>query len=121
MSVITDPELEQLRKDIENLLPDTATILTPSSTVDSGFVSQVWGTAGIVSCRLDYINRGAEIQTAAALKSYPGYIFTFPHDAPVAENSRVVVNGEAYNIVSVDSDKSWSVCLRALAMKLENE
>lgn len=108
-------ELDALRDDLETLMPGTCTILTQSTTSDGygGYIT-TWGTASSgVKCRLDPLT-GRENVAAGAIQSLHRYMLTLPHDATITLTGRVVVSSVTYNVISVDTNKSWMASTRVI-------
>lgn len=116
---LTSNELTYMREQIEDLLPDTCNLLTVTRTSDSaGGWSDTWGTAtASVKCRLDAAN-GKEQFIADNLKPFHGFILTLPYNTTITTDYRVEISSTSYNVVAVDSGKSWSACLRAAVEKV---
>ncbi len=118
MSGITSSELEQMRSDIESLLPDTCNILSVTRTNSGGVVTDNWGTAtASVKCRLDYV-RGVKTMTGGAMQPYTGWMFSLPHDTTITANNLIEYSGNQYSVTSVDTEKSWNAVLRVPVEKL---
>lgn len=111
-------ELERMRADLEAVaLPDTCNLLYATDTVDGqGGITQAWGTvyAG-VPCRLDAQAGGRynEMVAGSQLKPFHTYVLTLAHGQEIGTNYRAEVNGETFNVVSVDLGKSWALNVRA--------
>ena len=120
---MTATELAQLRADFAELMPDTAVIQSVTLVSDgAGGNTPSWAavTGGTVACRIDPLNlRGSRVQLVAIqeslLVSYQG---TFPHDAPLAENYRVVTGSNTYEVVQLDVDHSNRACRRAILSEI---
>jgi hypothetical protein len=106
-----------MRADIEETaLPDTCSILAVTRTADGqGGFTEAWGTATggtAVPCRLDS-KGGGRSPVAAAQRDYSGWVLTVAHDVALTTDHRVEHGGETYNVLSVNDDGSWPLCLRA--------
>jgi hypothetical protein len=114
-------DLAWMRDDLEALLPDTCVILTPTTTSDGqGGYETTWGTASVnVKCRIDPGRKEMYEQISGAkLAPFSWWQLTLPWDATVTTESRVVVNGNTYNVVNHDDNKSWMGTLRVAVMKV---
>lgn len=122
---LTAAELTAIRADINDLLPGTCNILTITVTSDgeAGF-SESWGTASSnVACRLDPIKMrewGIERVTAGAMQAFHQYMLTLPYTATIDTANRVEVGTVTYNVISVDTNKSWNASVRAVVERLTN-
>ena len=111
-------ELARLQSDIDALLPDTCTLLSPVETRGSdGSVLVTWGTAATsVKCRFDPLT-GSEQTAAGAAQVFQGYRVTLPADTTVTTAYRVVKGGITYNIITADPGKSLAGSVRLLVQK----
>lgn len=112
-------ELASMRSDLEQLLPDTCTILSPTRASDGqGGFTETWGTVtASEACRLDWLN-DVEIIGGAAVQVYTGFVLTLPYDATLLTTYRVVHGGNTYAVRGVDNDKSWPIVKRARVEKV---
>jgi SPP1 family predicted phage head-tail adaptor len=95
-------------------LPDTGDILSLTRVEDGqgGFI-EAWGTASAnVKCRMDY-RSGMEIVAGGAVQSFTGWYLTLPYDAGLTVAQRFQHEGNLYNVIEVNSGKSWSLFLYA--------
>jgi hypothetical protein len=113
MTTLSASELAAMRSAIAELLPDTATILSPTSAPDGyGGVTTTWGTAtASVACRLD-MKQGRETTSGGAVTPFTSYTLSLPHDATINESWRVVVSSVTYAVTSVNSGQSWQAVKR---------
>lgn len=113
-------DLDWMRDTLEQLMPDTCVILSPTNTSDGqGGWTTTWGTAAQKRCRIDPGRKEMyERVTGAALQPYSWWWLTLPHDTVIDETYRVVVNGDTYNVVNHDDNKSWQATLRVAVMKV---
>jgi head-tail adaptor len=113
MTALTASELSAMRSTIAELLPDTCTILSPTSTPDGyGGVTTAWGTAtASVACRLD-MKQGREQTSGGAVTPFTSYTLSLPYDATISATWRVVVSSVTYAVTSVNSGQSWVVVTR---------
>lgn len=117
-SKLTAADLAYIRRTLEDdLMPDSCYLLTVTETRGSdGGVLSTWGTAAIATtCRVDPLV-GKEQNAAGGVSAFHGYVMTVPHDTTVTTKQRVYWNSNTFNILSIDSDKSWAGSLR---LKLE--
>lgn len=104
MSMLSGDELSDIRAEVESIfLPGTATILTPTSTVDIyGGVNETWGTADTVACRIDPFNRQDSSGVVADQeKGRTWYQLTVPSSATIADGDRVVIDSATYDVVQL--------------------
>lgn len=119
--MLNSADLSYMRDTLEELLPDTCTILSPTNTSDGqGGWTTTWGTvAASVKCRIDPGRKEMyERVTGAALKPYSWWQLTLPYDQAIDVTYRVVVNGDTYNVVNHDDNKSWQATTRVAVMKV---
>jgi head-tail adaptor len=110
-----DGELTSMRTAFEGLMPDTCNVLTVTNTSNGqGGFTQTWGTAGTaVRCRIDSI-RGSEAVAGGAVYPLHQMVVTLPYNEVVSTEGRIEHSGILYNVVAVDSDKSWKITTRAV-------
>ena len=123
MTGLTAAELSTMRTSINELLPDTCNILTPTNVNDGqGGITTTWGTANAsVTCRLDKRSgqeQGQEQVQGAGVKPYTEWILTLPYDTTIANTQRVEVGSSTFNVISVDGDKSWEASMRVILEKV---
>src|SRR5512146_3162744 len=117
MTGIPDADLTWMRAAINELLPGTAYVLTCSYVSDGGGgLTETWGTAGTVDCRLDAWS-GNEVLTGGAVQPFHRYRMTVPYDTTLTTADRVQVDGIDYAVKSVDNG-SWKLDLRAIVEKI---
>ena len=116
--MITGAQLSYMRAKVEGLLPDTGYVLSLAYTNDGyGGVVEAWGTAGTITCRVDPV-RGSEALAGGAIQPHHAFVLTAPYDTTLTTTNRVKVGDETYSVLSVDSDKSDAVSLRASLERL---
>jgi hypothetical protein len=113
MSALTSAELAEMRNFIAALLPDTCTILSPTSTPDGyGGVTTTWGTAtASVACRLD-MKQGRELASGESVQPFTAYTLSLPWDVTISATWRVVVSGVTYAVTSINIGQSWTAVTR---------
>ena len=110
-------ELRQMRDDIEDLMPDTCSILSVAYTSDGqGGLAETWGTATggtAVSCRIDFAS-GKEALASVAIQPFTRAMLSVPYDTNLTTDNRVVWGSYTFNVVSVNLGQSWNVVRRAV-------
>ena len=118
---LTTKELTSIRADVNDLLPDTGYIITVAETAD-GMGGNSEGTSiaagGTTSYRIDPETfqrlRSGEMVYSGALQPFHKFILTLPYDTTITTNNRFLgKDGDYYNVVSIDDDKSWIASVRA--------
>jgi len=120
--MLTDADLAYMRSAVSGLMPDRCNILTPILGSDGqGGQEITWGTvAANVPCRLDPGRQLAgETVQGAAVMPYGYAILTLPYETALVTEQRIEARGMTYNVVSVDTGKSWEVTRRAVVMPVE--
>lgn len=116
MIALSDAELAYIRESVDELMPDTATILTVTNVGDNmGWHSETIGTAGTSACRLDpanQISKSNEVMAGGAIRPFHSFILTMPYNTSITTENRVRVNDITYNVTSVDTG-SWKASVRA--------
>jgi len=120
-------EITRIQDDIEAIaLPDTCNILSLTQVSDgAGGFTDTWGTvSSSIACRLDLFNsRGAgligmESSKGGALNPFSTWILTVPYGTSISTDNRIECNSENFNVVEVDSGRSWGVNVRATLEKI---
>lgn len=99
-------------------MPDTAVIHSVARTPDAaGGWTEGWSAVdgGTVVCRLDPLGerRGVDVVTRRETLRQV-YHLTLPHNAPIAADHRVLINGVTYDVVELSDAHSWNVTRRAV-------
>lgn len=119
-NTLTDAEITAMRADLEDIaLPDVGNVLTLSQTSDgAGGYSDAWGTATKdVKCRLGNVG-GREQLAGMAVQSFNSFWLTLPHDTAITAEDRFEIGAQQYNVIAVDTGKSWNLCKRVLVEKI---
>jgi hypothetical protein len=120
MSGLTNAELESIRTAIEELLPDTCTVLSVTRTSDGqGGWAETWGTVtASLACRIDPAKPGTQAQFGASVQPFQGYVMTVNHAGTITTANRVLKDGYTFEVVSVDFAKSWDGSRRVYLERL---
>lgn len=108
-SAINSVMLAIMREQIQQLLPDTCSILVKSVVSDGmGGQTTTWGTLSSgVACRVD-IYQGREQVAGAGIQAFVRTILSLPYDTTITEAHRVLHGGVTYAVVAPpNSDASW--------------
>jgi hypothetical protein len=127
--MLSSREMLDMRGALESLMPDTCHILEVTNTSDGqGGLTQAWGTAvANVTCRIDsFLSRGlasmrggGEMVVGGALTDFSRWIVSMPYDTAVEVANRIQMSdGSVYNIVSLDTGKSWDLEKRLTVEKV---
>jgi hypothetical protein len=112
MTRLSASDLEYMQASIEELLPDTCYILSPTLTADgAGGFTESFGTAGTADCCLD-AKSGGERTVGASIQPVFSYMLTLPFDTTILDTYRVEVDSNTFTVTSIDLGKSWDACLR---------
>lgn len=127
MVIPSTQELSRIRDDMQAAtLPDVCNILTLTQTSDGmGGFTEAWGTAyANIVCRLDLSQSrgvgivGMESPQSASIKPFSTWVLSVPHGTTLTNNDRVEVNSETFNVIEVDTPRSWHANLRATVEKI---
>lgn len=115
MTSLSTKELDRIRSDIGDTLPDTCTIMSPTYTQDNfGGFTQVFGTASAnVPCRLDVIKPREQVIDGKNTH-FTQFMVSLPWDTTISPNYRVVIGSDTFNVVGISPAKSWNVVKRAV-------
>jgi head-tail adaptor len=111
--MLTSGELSFMRDSIEQLLPDTCSILSVTYTSDgAGGLTEAWGaTKTLVPCRVDYLS-GREAVSGGALIPYQKAIVSMAYDETITPANRILVGSNTFSIQAVNTAQSWQAVTR---------
>ncbi len=117
--VVPSNEIERMRSDLEQLLPDTCSILGVTRLADGqGGFTESWGTvASNIACRLDNINSREQL-VADAIQPFSRWWLTLPYGTNISTANRIVIGSEQYSIIGMDDAKSWALNIRLLVERI---
>lgn len=123
MPLLTAAELAQLRSDLNDLLPDTCTILRPSFTNNYGDSDVTWGTAtASAPCRFDPDTSRKDIETIGGRDNgIARYIVTLQYNATVFDGDRLGFGGKTYQITELHGEHSARAVKRLKASLVQGE
>jgi hypothetical protein len=92
-------------------MPDTATILRPTTASTPGGFSQNFVPVGTTPCRLyaSVLASGGEQISAAELASTMVYTMTMPPGTDVQPRDRVQVQGTTFEVIAIKGASSWNI------------
>lgn len=108
MTFLSDSELDQLRLDMLDLLPDVCDIERPTSTNTDGYVSESWGTA-VADCRCRFdpkLDRRSMQIISERESDITTYIVSVPYDTDVRDGDRIAFNSNRYQITALWEEHS---------------
>ena len=119
MSLLDSYTVSQIRADQIDALPDTCTILAPTTTTRAtGHPLDTWGTAaGSVACRMRPEGVPSERLTAEQIAAPQTYVLSMAYDGTLSPAYRVVYGGGTYEVVGVIDSGSWDTVTRARVTK----
>ena len=115
MTALTTAMLTLMRSQLATTLGTTIVIQQVATASDgAGGFTETWTAAGTVAGRFDPLPNASQIaRTGLAEGMKDIYILTVPYDAPVEATSRVVANGETFEVRQLWNENTWRVCRRA--------
>jgi hypothetical protein len=117
---LTNGELADMRAAIQQLLPDTCNLLSPTHSPDGmGGEATAWGTVGTaLACRLD-VSMGREVLAGGAVRHFVSYMLSLPYDTTVEPTYRVEAGSSTFAVKSVNLEQSWSAVRRVELERIE--
>ena len=107
MPLLSQNELDQLRVDLSDLLPDTCVILHPTFTQDNGDQTIAWGTAvASALCRFDPDTSPITDTLADREAMLSRFIVTMEYNVNVNAGDRLVFSSNTYTITSLYGEHS---------------
>jgi head-tail adaptor len=121
--MVSITELARMRADVTASLTDTATIQTRSLTNDgAGNAVEAYSGSTTVACRLRFDSGGkpAFPKQRSGEQAQPQqlWIVTLPYNASVNETDRLTINGEIYEVVTANEQRSLELCKRVLCKRI---
>lgn len=118
--MLTATEIAAMRAVLDTSLPDSGTIVR-ATLVDNGAGGQTptWAAAGTVLCRVSPtpLTPTEQVDASDAPAARRAFVVTFPHGTDVRATDRVQFGGDTYELVGVDAPRSWSLDVRANAIR----
>lgn len=117
---ITSAELSAMRQVADDFFPDTCTIQTRSSAVDTlgGVAESYANTYTGVACRIDP-NGGGEGIANNVIEGTSRWTLNIPYDQPIAVSNRIVHSGKTYEVTAVWDTHSYSTIRRAELVRVD--
>jgi SPP1 family predicted phage head-tail adaptor len=117
--MLTANEISSMRTTASQALPGTAVIQRDTFVSDEGGGgSQTWAASGTVACRVAPI-RGDEREVAERISAEADYIITLPAETTIAEDDRVVISSETYEVQAIRDRDQWEITRRVEAAKVD--
>jgi hypothetical protein len=116
--VLPDDELDAIRSEADDWLPDTAVVYTLTETdqgggeVDTSYVAEWTGKGRIAPLA------STDRVFSDAVKNIAESVVTLPYDAPVTERSTLSVAGILYNVESVSAGHSYAIHTRVAVVRV---
>lgn len=114
MPALSSFELQAMRDVIQDeLLPDTCSILSVTSTPDGmGGQTETWTAVySNVPCRLD-MQTGREQAVGGGWQPYTKYMMSLPYDTVIAAGNRISHNSVTYAVLPPNNNQSWIAVVR---------
>ena len=115
-------ELAQMQADQADYWPDTCTIQVPSTTrtTDGGFTTSYANTYTSVSCRVaPRTSQQVELLEGEQVSTVSRWVLTVAYNQALAEDYRVVHDGETYEIEHLEDTHSNRTARRAYLRRLD--
>lgn len=119
--MLTEDELAGMRSTIVLSLSDTAIVQTAVEVSDGGGgVTTSWVNAGTYDFRIAPVASSGDGEGVEGGRVHPDteYVGTFPSDASVTANSRVIHGGGTYPVTALRSPRSWELGRRVELKRL---
>lgn len=116
-------ELTAMRATQAQALPDTGVIHRLSTSQNAiGETAESWAAFGTASCRLSSLS-ASDMARVQAVKPQvqlnSAWRLTWTHGQDVRPGDRVVVSGDTYDVIDVDSDGAWHTAVRCYVQHRE--
>ena len=119
MTFLPSDELDALRSDLTELLPDTATIQRAALTNTKGAWSESFSTQATVACRIDpYVRADNSGMMAEGESGRNFYLVSMAYDADVQDGDRIVINSVTYEVIQMHNKQSKRLATRVIVAEL---
>ena len=121
--IVSDKLLSKIRKLNLRIMPDTATVYSPTSTSDGrGGWTTTWTAGSSYSCRCRPASQHDRQQLAGGQAiTDPIFVAVLPYDAALSEADRLQINEIDYEIVGWLGNKTYKVGTRVALKQVEGE
>ena len=112
-NLLDDAEIADMQAEVLDVaLPDTCSILAVTYTSDGqGGLTEAWGTATVsVACRFDPVTSREQL-SGEAIQPFSRFLAFMPYDTTVTQANRLKWGSVEYNILGIDSTRSWNLNL----------
>lgn len=108
-----------MRSVAASMLVDSCVLTSPPGRDSQGYTSTTWTTVGTYACRIDRQATRArpEQERHGSVESTAHYVLVLPYDCPVTEAMRASVNGETFEITTVDRFGTMPVETRCMVTR----
>ena len=117
--MLTASELTAMRSTLDASLPDSAIIQDRAWLSDGGGGgSTTYVASGTIACRIAPAAMAGERIEGDRIHPDTEYVFTFPYDAAVEDDSVISLDSRTYSVVALRAPRSWPVSLRVEAKEV---
>ena len=111
--MLTAAELASMRSVAgSDALPDSCSIVTRTLVSDGAGGHTETTSSATVACRLSPDGGGQEDTLGGRVTPVNRWVITVPYDATVAQSAKVTFGARTFEVVSVDTDRTWDLCKR---------
>lgn len=108
-----------MRDTAETAMPDECTIVTVTLVSDSAGGHTETTSTATRACRLSPDNTLASESTIGdRVSAEQRWIVTVPYDAVVAVKDRIEIGTRSFDVVAVDTDRTWDMCKRVRCVEV---
>lgn len=112
-------DIAAMRRRLNSLLPDTATIERATKTKSAGEVTEAWSPiARGIACRIAPIGGGETGSIAGRISERTTHLVTVAAAQDVEEADRIAVNGSTYEVTLVRKRGAWELSRRVEVREL---
>lgn len=119
--MLAQRDIDRMRDTLDASLPGTAVIWRYAGTSDGqGGTIQTWAPAGTAIARVSpAAGRGEAVSPVDGGRQTHehDWVVTFPDGTSVTEQDRIVTAAGTLEVVSVDTQRTWDLCVRAYAVR----
>ena len=120
MTALTERELELMRHEATDWLPDLCTVQTRATAPDGqGGVTETWASATNVPCKLNVATLRNAGRFGEQFGMHVNFVLSVRHDQAIASGNRVVLNSDTYEVIAVDDDHTYRPLRRAYLRRID--
>lgn len=117
--MLSSAEIEAMRVEVGDLLPDTAAIYRRTASTDGvGAPTYAWTMAGETACRITSRGVPQHVIEAAQEMNASAWLVTVPADAGIYAGDRLVIGGRTLAVLGDLAVGAWATARRLACVEV---